>query len=53
MVDRVAVVSGPHPLEQARAIGAERGEELRIVSKWIGETEKNLSRLLDNAEGTM
>lgn len=50
MVDRVAVVSGPDRLEQARAIAAERGKELRVVSKWIGETEKNLSRLLDEAE---
>ncbi len=50
MDDRVAVVSGPDRLEQARAIAAERGKELRVVSKWIGETEKNLSRLLDVAE---
>ncbi len=50
MDDRVAVVSGADRLEQARAIAAERGKELRIASKWIGETEKNLSRLLDAAE---
>jgi len=42
VVDRVAVVSGPDRVE--------RGKELRVVSKWIGETEKDLSRLLDAAE---
>ena len=50
MVDRVAVVSGPDRVAQARAIARERGKDLRVVGKWIGETEKNLARLLQEAE---
>lgn len=50
MVDRVAVVSGPDRVAQAGAIARERGKDLRVVGKWIGETEKNLARLLQEAE---
>jgi SpoVK/Ycf46/Vps4 family AAA+-type ATPase len=50
VVDRVAVVSGTDRVAQARAIARERGKDLRVVGKWIGETEKNLARLLQEAE---
>jgi hypothetical protein len=48
--DRVVVVSGPERLEQAQRIARERGRELHVVSKYIGETEKDLSRLFAEAE---
>jgi len=50
VVDRVAVVSGPDRVAQARTIARERGKDLRVVGQWIGETEKDLARLLQEAE---
>lgn len=50
MDDRVTVVSGANRLEQAQTIARERGKELHVVSKYMGETEKNLSALFAKAE---
>jgi predicted enzyme related to lactoylglutathione lyase len=48
--DSVTVVSGPNRLAEAHRIARERGKELHVVSKYIGETEKNLSRRFAEAE---